>query len=210
MIPLDWIEAAVDRDIKTVPGPVIWGLDVARFGDDLSALAKRRTNTLLGPIQVKRQFDTMQVAGWVLREYEDTPPADQPSSILVDVIGIGAGVVDRLKEMGLPVVGINVAERPSSNTRYMRYRDELWFLGREWFESRDCSMVDDSDLIGEMSTVTYRIGSTGKVEVMRKDEMKKEGRPSPDRADAFLLTFGEQRYARKKMAPLKYDNRGIT
>lgn len=209
VISLELVEASLTREVAQVPGPVTWGVDVARFGDDRTALAKRKQNVLLEAVQTRRNLDTMQVAGWVLREYEDTAPEMQPSSIMVDVIGIGAGVVDRLKEMGLPVVGINVAERPSSDERYMRYRDELWFHGRNWFEAMDCKMPNDPDLIAELTTVHYAITPSGKIQVESKESMKRDNRPSPDLADAFLLTFGALRYAKKKWQPLQYGKRAI-
>lgn len=206
VIPLEWVEASIGREVKTIKGPEVWGLDVARFGDDRTALAKRQMNALLGPIQTRRNLDTMQVAGWVLREYEDAET--KPESIYVDVIGIGAGVVDRLKEHGLPVRGINVAERPADSDRYMRYRDELWFKGREWFEDRDCTMPDDQDLAGELTTVSYEITPTGKIQVASKEKMKRDGRPSPDLADAFLLTLSASRYQKPHWKPLQYPNTG--
>lgn len=207
VIPLEWAEAAIGREVAPVPGPIIWGLDVARFGDDRTALAKRQNNALLEPIRSWRNLDTMQTAGRVMQEYENSPK--KPETILVDVIGIGAGVVDRLKEMGLPVFGVNVAERPSSKDRFMRYRDELWFEGRDWFESRDCVMPNDAELIGELTTVKYEVLSTGKVQVNSKEKMKREGLVSPDLADAFLLTFAGSRYHKPKWKPISYDNRGI-
>jgi hypothetical protein len=103
------IEAAIGR--KVDPSPAyrsVWGVDVARFGDDRSAIAKRRGNRLLVPVEPWTNLDTMQLAGRIKADYERIEPADRPSEILVDVIGIGAGVVDRLSEMGLPARGVNV------------------------------------------------------------------------------------------------------
>ena len=207
VIPLEWVEASVGREVEPVPGKRAWGLDVARFGDAKTALAKRWNNILEEPVKSWHNKDTMQVSGLLLQEYEAAKV--KPDDIFIDVIGIGAGVVDRCKEMGLPVRGINVAERPSVNERYMRYRDELWFKGREWFESRSCCIPDDNELIGELTTVLYEITSTGRLQVISKEMMRRRGKPSPDLADAFLLTFAASRYAQKKWKPLEYDNRGI-
>ena len=208
VISLELLEAAVAREVKQVPGPVIWGGDVARFGDDRSALAKRQVNVLHGKVETRTQLDTMQVAGWWHSEYSQAHPA--PEAILIDSIGLGAGVVDRLKEQGLPVSGVNVSERPSSKAQFQRYRDELWWQAREWFEARDCSIPNDEELIGELSTMKYGIGSNGKIEIWSKLKVKKEmGLPSPDCADAFVHTFAIERHGRRKWAPIKYDNRGI-
>lgn len=190
VIPLAWAEAAQKRDIAPVDSyRVVWGLDVARFGDDRCALAKRQGNVQLEKVQHWRNSDTMQTAGRVRREWDMTDDHAKPSEILVDVIGIGAGVVDRLRELGLPVRGVNVGEAASSNEQYMRLRDELWFEGRKWLENRDSKLCDDLDLIAELTAPTYTFSATGKIVVESKQDMKKRGMRSPDLADAWLLTF---------------------
>ena len=189
VIPLHLVEASKAREVETYRVTPVWGLDVARFGSDRSALAKRRGNALLAPIEAWSQLDTMQTAGKVLREWHLTPADMKPHTILVDVIGIGAGVVDRLRELGLPARGVNVAEAASANERYMRQRDELWFLAREWFEARDTKIAEDEELVGELVSVKYKITSSGKLQVESKDEMKKRGMRSHDLADGFILTF---------------------
>src|SRR5262245_14289411 len=73
----------------------------------------------------------------------------RPSEILIDVIGLGAGVYDRCRELGLPVRAINVGEAAATRENCMRLRDELWFKGREWFQDRACSMPQDDALIAE-------------------------------------------------------------
>ncbi len=194
VIPLHLIEAATQRRVEPT-GLIVWGLDVARFGEDRTALCKRWGNKVLEPIKWWHGKDNMQVAGLIKKEYEDTEPEKQPEYIMVDSIGYGAGVLDRLREQGLPAKGVNVAESANVKENYMRLRDELWFDGRDWFEQRDCSFPDDGLAIGELSTVHYDITSTGKYKVESKDERKKRlsgrtgGHKSPDLADAFILTF---------------------
>lgn len=188
VIPLHLCTSAIGRDVMPV-GDVVWGVDVARFGNDSSALAKRHGNVQLAPVKEWFGKDVMQTTGIVVKEYEATPPNLRPVSINVDVIGIGAGVVDRLKELTLPVRGVNVAETSAMSEKYNKLRDELWFSGREWLEAKDCRLVDDQELIAELTTVKYSILSTGKIKVEGKDEMKRRGVASPNRADAWLLTF---------------------
>ena len=203
IIPLDLIEGAIGRDIKP-HGDIVWGLDVARFGADRTALAKRRGSALIEPLQAWTGKDTMQTAGMVLLEYESAK--EKPVAIYVDVIGIGAGVVDRMDELGLPVVGINVAESPAVRDRYNRLRDELWFKAREWFEARDVTIPADEALIAELTLPTYKLLSNGKIQVEGKDELKKRGVTSPDLADAFCLTFAQGGRALKRLKPLDYKN----
>jgi hypothetical protein len=203
VIGLDIIEPAKIRDIKT-HGPERWGVDVARFGDDLTALCKRRGNSMLEKVKTWGGKDLMQVAGIIKNEYDAALP--KPEAICIDSIGLGAGVVDRCRELGLPVLGINVAESPAIKEQYMRLRDELWFEARDWFHGRDVKMVNDEDLIGELTLPTFKVLSTGKKQVEGKDEIKKRA-ASPDRADAFCLTFAKG--VPTKMQQLKYEHKGV-
>jgi len=211
VIPLELCEAAVQRDVDTVQSmPIVWGVDVARFGDDRTALAKRHGNSQLELCKTWRGKDTQQVAGILKNEYDATWGPHKPTSINVDVIGMGAGVVDRLREFGLPVKGVNVAETPSARHEYHRLRDELWFAGKEWLEARDCKLLDDDDLIGELVSVKYDITrGTGKIMIEPKDAMKKRIGYSPDIADAWLLTFATPTNRKNWNKPIKYPNLGV-
>ena len=192
VIPRALLHSAVDRDIIIHPSePVIWGLDVARFGSDKTALCIRKGRSMPNPIETWQGKDTMQVAGIIKGKYDKVLRFDteRPTAIMVDSIGIGAGVVDRLREMGLPVRGVNVAESASVDTLYARLRDELWFRAKDYFEGKDVTMCADDDLIEELASVKFAYTSLGKLKAESKDEMKKRGLPSPDLADAFCLTL---------------------
>jgi phage terminase large subunit len=198
VIPLGLIEASIGREVQPNGMAIVWGLDVARFGDDTTALVKRRGNMLLEPPKEWRKADLMQTTGLVTKEYRETPLNDRPSAINVDVIGMGGGVVDRLNELGLPVRGVNVGESPGiDRNRYMRLRDELWFEARKWFDSRAVCLPAETPeqkrawdlLTDELVGPKYKVESSGKLKVESKDEMKKRGIKSPNQADAFCLTF---------------------
>ena len=183
IISMELIEAAKNRDVApTQYAPMIWGLDVARFGSDSSSLTKRKGNTVTEASRVWRNLDLMQLTGAVVAEYEAQKQEDKPESIMVDSIGLGAGVVDRLKELGLPAVGINVSESPSfsPNQTYANLKAELWYKAKAWFEKRDCRIPDDSRLTAELATVRYTFSSTGKTRVESKEDIKKRGLKSPD------------------------------
>jgi hypothetical protein len=202
VIPLSLCEAARTREVAA-SGQRRWGLDPARFGDDSTALAKRHGNVQPEPTKEWHGKDTMQTVGLLKAEFDATPAAERPEVICIDVIGLGAGVVDRAKEIGLPVVGVNVAESASANDHYNRLRDELWFKGREWLEARDCRMADDDALVAELTTPKYTILSSGKIKVEGKDELRKRGVKSPNRADAWLMTFANVG-ATNHSAPIPY------
>lgn len=186
LIPLYMIEGAVDRGVEP-SGVLVWGVDVARFGDDRSALCKRRGNSMLDPVKSWHHKTIDQSAGIVIKEYNEAE--EKPVQICVDAIGMGAGVADILTSSGLPVRAVNVAETASADDRFVRLRDELWWLAREWFTKLDCTMILDDGLMGELSAVKYEITTGGKILVESKDKMKLRGFKSPDLADAFCLTF---------------------
>lgn len=203
VIPLHEIEAAIGRDIS-LAGKCVWGLDVARFGDDRTALVKRYGNTVLEAGQSWRGKDLMTVAGMIKREYDETPDRLKPHSIMVDSIGLGAGVADRLREHSLPVCDVNVGESAPNDDKFVRLRDELWWKGREWFLGRDVAIADDPTLVAELSAVKYDYTSSGKIKIEQKDDLKKRGLRSPDIADAFLLTFAMGEQTSQWFKPIDY------
>jgi phage terminase large subunit len=224
VISLELCEAAKIRDVQPIASAkTVWGVDVARFGDDSSALAKRKGNVQLGLIQEWYGKDTMQLAGLIKKEWDETPDKDRPVAINVDVIGIGAGVVDRLKELGLPVVGVNVSEAEATNgdslkdakgkpiRLFNKLRDQLWWLAREWLEAKDCKLCDDDELIAELTTPTYTVLSNGLIKVEGKPELKARGVKSPNRADAWNNTFADIRSLPPSDwdKPIKVSTKGI-
>jgi phage terminase large subunit len=82
----------------------------------------------------------MELCGRIKSRWDATLPSERPTDINIDVIGIGAGVVDRLMELNLPARGINVSEAPSLTEQYLNLRAELWFKAKDWLERRDCSL----------------------------------------------------------------------
>lgn len=215
LIPLHLVESAIGRNVEAIPSTeLIWGLDVARFGDDRTALAKRQGNVLTEPIKWWAGKDLMQTVNAVHFEYKEA--RIKPDAIYVDAIGIGAGVADRLSELGLPVTAINVAEAPAFGDRFMRLRDEMWWNARDWFKRLDVKIPDDKRFVGEITLPTYGFSQGGKIKVESKDEMKKRTAKSsnslgksPDLADAFCLTFAPGILISKRKKPLKYPSLGL-
>ncbi len=191
LIPLAWIEAAMARWEDAPEGePVEIGVDVARFGNDKSCFATRRGRKVL-PLKVYAKQDTMETAGRAIEERRGAGA----SKIKVDVIGLGAGVVDRIKEQGHPVFGINVAESPVDKERFADLRSELWWNLRELLDPNlkvnpePVALPPDDELLADLSGIKYKITSGGQIQVERKEDMKKRLGRSPDRADAVVLAF---------------------
>ena len=195
VIPVELVEHAMRNEIETNEyTSTIWGLDVARHGNDSSVLVKR-AGPEIRSITRWKGLDLMQLSGAIVAEYERLPPSKQPVEIIVDSIGLGAGVLDRLRELGLPARGLNVSEAPSVKGTYFNMRSELWFKLRDWLEGRDVSLPNDDKLFAELVAPRYSFTSTGKMKVEGKDEMKKRGIPSPDSADALCLSLASDHTA---------------
>lgn len=184
------VVAAFARDIVCTGEDVIMGVDVGR-GGDLSALCFREGNWAYG-FKTQNYSDTMQTVGWVKDAYDKAKV--KPAAVHVDSIGIGAGVADRLTELGVPCVAINVSESPSMKSQYVRLRDELWWQCKIWLESLNVrfdglspAMQDmlEAELCAPLSLFT----STGKNGVESKQQLRQRGYRSPNLADALCLTF---------------------
>jgi hypothetical protein len=189
LIPRHLLEAATRRDVMPT-GPEIWGVDVARFGDDRSTLCKRRGNTITEKVKWWRNKDATQLAGIINGEY--ILAKSKPAEICVDTIGVGAGVYDYLRnEYELPVRGVNVAERPAiEDKKFDRLRDELWFKMKSWFDGLDVHIPDDGDLMDEIAGIRYDFSrTTMRLKIESKDSMRARGDRSPDLAEALLMTF---------------------
>ena len=163
---------------------VILAVDVARYGSDRSVILRRRGDRV-EDIRVLRQMDTMQVTGWVVAAIRD----HKPSRVHVDEIGIGAGVVDRLRELGHPVIGVNVGHRARQGDLYADLRAEGFWELRERFTSGRITIPNDSELISELVSLCYRVDSTSRIRIESKEELRKRHQPSPDKADALMLAF---------------------
>ena len=171
-------------DLPTMNDPMVYGLDVARFGSDRSALCKRH-GSIVTEIKSWSGLDTMQIVGQVANEAKH----DRPEEICVDTIGLGSGVADRLRELGFNVRDVNVSESSALNPSANKLRDELWLSVKDWLNTRSVSIPNDPQLRQELVAPRYTFSSSGKVIVESKDSLKKRGMRSPDLADSLCLTF---------------------
>lgn len=203
VIPLAWVEAANDRwralqDAGVEFGPVTHlGVDVARSGADKTVLALRHALKDADVVSELRRFslaDTMQTTGHVAGVLNAHPRATP----IVDVIGIGAGVVDRLREQGFSrTVAFNASARPGRKDRsreleFLNARSAAWWGLREALDPAFGSMValpPDDDLIGDLTAPHYAVTSAGKIQVESKDDIRKRLRRSTDSGDAVVQAF---------------------
>lgn len=192
VIPVALIDHAMKNDIKVHEDTVsIWALDVARQGNDSSVLCKRQ-GPIIHPLTVWNNLDLMQLSGAVKAEYDAVSSSKKPVEIIVDSVGLGAGVLDRLRELGLPARGLNVSERSMQKETYINLRAELWFKCKAWLEGMDVKIPHDDRLWAELAAPRYHFTSSGKIQVESKEAMKKRGINSPDRADAVCLSLANE------------------
>jgi phage terminase large subunit len=201
LISLHAVEQASKRKVEQPEGtPVVWGLDVARYGDDASVLCIRQGRHLI-ELHSWKKLSLMELSGRVLDLLNSAD--EPPEEILVDSIGLGAGVLDRLRELDISARGVNVSESPAMADRYANLRAELWDLTKQWF-TEEVQIPNDDSLIADLTAPRYSFNSSGKMLVESKAETKKRLGRSTDFADSLVLTFASTaagasgQYRRKK------------
>ena len=177
------VDEAMERaTIADQSAPIVVGVDPARFGADATVIAIRQGRDVIG-IKRYRGDDTMEVVGRVIDVIEEYKPA----LVVIDEGGLGAGVVDRLKEQRYKVRGVNFGNKSTKPMMYGNKRAEMWGAMKDWL--KDASIPKDrylkSDLIGPM----MKPDSKGTIFLESKKDMKSRGLASPDAADAIAITF---------------------
>ncbi|WP_336057363.1 hypothetical protein [Nitratireductor sp. CH_MIT9313-5] len=197
-IPAELVLGARKRTCEP-SGPLVIGFDPAWKGSDRHSMAFRRGRKLL-KVESRSKLDTMQAAGWAKQVID----REKPARMFIDVGGVGAGVYDRLCEMGYGdvVTAINFGSAPfepqplDENNKpkggYQNRRAEMWGNSKEWLE--DVSGVDIPDLDSLQADACapgYKYDSLTRVILESKDDIRKRGLRSPDEWDAVALTFAE-------------------
>lgn len=191
LISLDTIYGArgrfvADDDYKD--SPLVFGVDVARFGDDASVIQMRRGKAAF-PCEMFRQVNNMELASIVNSRIQ----REKPSVVFIDA-GQGQGVIDRLRDLRPPCAIIEVAfggkARNSNLHGFANRRAEMWDSMRAWMESGG-SIPDDYELCRELAAPMYSYDGNDRLKLERKEEIRERCGFSPDRADALALTFAE-------------------
>lgn len=180
-------------------GPLVIGFDPAWKGNDRGSMAWRKGRKVT-KLESRQKLDTMQGAGWAKQVID----ADKPAKMFIDVGGIGAGVYDRLVEMGYGhvVVAVNFGSSPlepqpvdddgKPKGGYANRRAEMWGKSKEWLEEPGGVDIPDLDsLQADACSPGYKYDSLTRVVLESKDDIRKRGLRSPDEWDAVALTFAE-------------------
>jgi hypothetical protein len=177
------VDEAMKRDrYKDDSAPVIIGVDPARFGADATVIAVRQGRDIIDLKKYKGD-DTMETVGHIIELIEQY----QPALVNIDEGGLGAGVVDRLKEQRYKVKGVNFANRSRNAMMYGNMRAQMWGDMREWL--RSASIPQDRYLKTDLISPLMKPDSKGAIFLESKKDMKSRGLASPDSADAIALTF---------------------
>ncbi|TKI72633.1 terminase B [Lysinibacillus mangiferihumi] len=170
------------------------GVDVARFGSDETTIFARIGKKVLGFERFQGQ-DTMKTAGEAIKKARELMReySKLHCTINVDDDGVGGGVTDRLNEVVLEE-GYNITinrcsngARANNSESYDDWGTESWAVIKELLE--DIEIPNDDELIAQLTSRKYRVTSKGKIKLERKEDMKRRGLPSPDRADGLALAF---------------------
>jgi Ni2+-binding GTPase involved in maturation of urease and hydrogenase len=191
LISSELIQVAMNRKIhisQYMHAPVIIGVDVARFGKDKTSMYVRQGLATLYR-KSYREIDTMTCAS-IVAELIKTYEAD---ATFVDVIGIGAGVVDRLKQLGYSVIEVNSGKNALEKEKYFNLRAEMWLKTKYWLESGGC-LPNDNELRDDLGMVTYGFDGGNRYQITKKEDLPW----SPDDAEALIHTFAYPVNERRK------------
>jgi hypothetical protein len=202
VIPIGWIERAIDRWRDYVerpghelPGRRIVAVDVARFGEDETVIGIRQGPALSPPGQPIQRYvgiDTMQTVAHA------QPKLDHPQAFaVVDVNGLGAGVVDRLRQLGYSVIAFNASANSGRTDRLGEFsfkndRDAAYWRLRELLDPAFGSTVmlpDDDTLRGDLAAHQYKVLTGAKIKIEPKENVAKRLGRSPDVGDMVVMAF---------------------
>lgn len=187
LIPLSWVEACVGLKLGT-DGDKKLGVDVARFGGDSTVLAQFHGPTLQ-PLEVANKKDTVWTSGRVIR----LNTTNKFDAIAVDDGSMGGGVVDNLNDAEVEVEPFNFGGSAIEKDKFENAAAEIMWNLREAFRDKTISIPDDKELINQLCSRKYGFSRKGRIKIESKDDMKKRGLKSPDRADAVAIAYSAGR-----------------
>lgn len=202
VIPLSWVEAANERwlalqDEGKLEAAALEavGVDVARGGKDKTVIA-RRFGQVISELRRTSRESTMETTGRVQAAVAVNPEAIP----VVDVLNMGAGVVDRMRELNRPVVAFNAAagtkRRDSTNEfGFVNCRAAAWWALREMLSPEaitEIALPPDDKLTGDLTAPRYKVMSGGNIQIESKDDIQKRLGRSTDDGDAVIQAFWEE------------------
>jgi hypothetical protein len=192
-ISYELAHGAVEREVMPQGGAVILGVDPARFGDDASVIYPRcGRDAISRPPQVFYGIDTMTLAGHVASAFL----REGATICMVDSGGVGGGVVDRLRQLRIPVIEVDFGSGAdgyaNEGVKYANKRAEIWGGLRDWLATGSVPNIltgENVTLVDELTGPTYSLNKKEEIQLESKKEMRGRGVPSPNVADALACTF---------------------
>jgi hypothetical protein len=205
VIPLSWVEKANARwqDWKEIgkPGRIIrLGADISDGGADKTVIAIVYEGRKVDDLRYSSKEDTMQAVGRIAGVLNGAKHRQEgPNEVFatVDSIGIGAGVVTRLREQGHKIVSFNAAERTDNLDRsgelgFVNKRSAAWWNLRELLDpanGEEIALPDDISLTGDLTAPHWRVMSGGKIQIESKDDIYKRLKRSTDAGDSVMMAM---------------------
>ena len=167
---------------------IVIGVDVARYGADESVMVVRQGRKIID-WKTFSGLNNIQVG---MRTAELYRKHGSVGTILVDEVGLGAGVVDYLQTAGYPCLGVNAGSKADEDKRFYNKRAEMWYRMKEWFDGSP-DIPDDAILADQCAALEYSYDMKERIKLETKDRLKERlpSLGSPDRADALSITFAE-------------------
>jgi hypothetical protein len=175
-------DAMARTKYQDLSAPIVIGVDPARFGADATVIAVRQGRDIV-KIMRHRGDDTMTVVGYVIEAIEEF----KPTLVVIDEGGLGAGIVDRLKEQRYKIKGVNFGNKSKNPIMYGNMRAQMWGDMREWLKT--AAIPNDRFLKTDLISPMMKPDSRGTIFLESKKDMKSRGLASPDAADAIAVTF---------------------
>jgi hypothetical protein len=197
-IPYELAHGAVERELMPQAGAVVLGVDVGRFGDDPSVIYPRcGRDAITRQIEVFYSLDTMTFAGKVAASFLRLGA----TICMVDSGGVGGGVVDRLRQLHIPVIEVDFGSKSDdfamTGVKYANKRAEIWGAVRDWLPGGSIPAISTGEnitLLDELIGPTYALTKNESIQLESKKEMRARGIPSPNVADALACTFAYPSY----------------
>lgn len=193
------VQAAQERKLNGESyafSPVVMGVDVARFGGDQSVITLRQGLKVLRQ-EAFRGLRTTELASIVAQHLDTHQP--RIAACFIDEGSMGAGVIDRLVQLGKSVTGVNFGEKAGDGGKYSNKRVEMWGRMRDWLQHGQ--IPDDRELRDDLTGPEYGYDRKERLLLEKKEDMRRRGLSSPDKGDSLAITFAEMVYAPEMSAP---------
>lgn len=187
LIALAWAEACIGLELSR-EGMRKLGVDVARFGGDSTVFTVVEGEVVL-PQEAYNKKDTVFTTGVIESKHKNKAF----DAIGVDDGSMGGGVVDNLNADDIDVEPFVFGSSAIEDERFENLKAEIFWNLREDIKNKKISLPDDKELINQLCSIKYGFTRKGKIKIESKDDMKRRGFKSPDKADSLAIAWSAGR-----------------